>query len=320
MKIAILGYARQGQSAAEYFKADKNNEITICDVKESLSIPSNFRKKLGKDYLKNLGEFDLIVRSPSVHPNTIIESNGPEIISKITTTTNIFFEVCPTKNIIGVTGTKGKGTTSTLITKILQKAGYRVHLGGNIGLDPLQLLKENIKPEDWIVLELANFQLIDIKFSPKIAVCLMVTPEHLDWHESIEEYYSAKTNIFKYQSKNDLAIFNGNYKSSEYISSFSPAKNHLKFDVPLMGKMPQHTEASYVKNDSIYYQESYICQENEIALLGRHNLENVCAAISATWEIIDKNKGPILEAIKSFSGMKHRLEFVRELDSSQVLQ
>ncbi len=187
MKIAILGYARQGQSAAEYYSHDKNNEITICDIKENIKLPKNYLKKLGKTYLDNLDEFDLIVRSPSIHPKNIVKSNNAKILEKVTTTTNIFFEVCPTKNIIGVTGTKGKGTTSTLISKMLEKAGYRVHLGGNIGLDPLQLLKENISANDWVVLELANFQLIDIKHSPKIAVCLMVTPEHLDWHESIED-------------------------------------------------------------------------------------------------------------------------------------
>jgi UDP-N-acetylmuramoylalanine--D-glutamate ligase len=314
MKIAILGYARQGQSAAEYYSHDKNNEITICDIKENIKLPKNYQKKLGKTYLDNLDEFDLIVRSPSIHPNNIVKSNDTKILEKVTTTTNIFFEVCPTKNIIGVTGTKGKGTTSTLISKMLEKAGYRVHLGGNIGLDPLQLLKENIKAQDWVVLELANFQLIDIKYSPKIAICLMTTPEHQDWHESIEEYYQAKSNLFRYQKQNDLAIYNGNYKSSEFIASISPAKKHLRFDVPLIGNPPKNTEAAFVKDDSIYYKNSFICKEGDIALLGRHNLENACAAISAIWEISKNNLKAITDTLNSFSGMKHRLEFVSEIN------
>ena len=122
MKIAILGYARQGQSAAQYFSQDKQNEITICDIKEDIALPEKFKKKLGKNYLNNLNSFDLIVRSPSVHPKDIVKNNNEKILEKVTTTTNIFFEVCPTKNIIGVTGTKGKGTTSTLISKILENA------------------------------------------------------------------------------------------------------------------------------------------------------------------------------------------------------
>ena len=315
MKIAILGYARQGQSAAQYFSQDKQNEITICDIKEDIALPEKFKKKLGKNYLNNLNSFDLIVRSPSVHPKDIVKNNNEKILEKVTTTTNIFFEVCPTKNIIGVTGTKGKGTTSTLISRILENAGLRVHLGGNIGLDPLQLLKENIEPTDWVVLELANFQLIDIKYSPKIAICLMVTPEHQDWHESVDEYYEAKSNLFKYQTADDMAIYNGNYKSSEFIAGFSPATTKLKFDVPLIGNPPSSIEAAYIKADSLYFQDTYICKESDISLLGRHNLENVCAAISATWIIINKDKAAIVEALRLFSGMKHRLEFVEEINN-----
>ena len=314
MKIAILGYARQGQSAAEYYSQNKNNEITVRDIKQDIELPKNYQKKLGKTYLDNLDGFDLIVRSPSIHPKDIVKNNNEKILEKVTTTTNIFFEVCPTRNIIGVTGTKGKGTTSTLISKILEKAGYRVHLGGNIGLDPLQLLKENIGTNDWVVLELANFQLIDLKYSPKIAVCLMVTPEHQDWHESIEEYYLAKSNLFRYQKQEDIAIYNGNYKSSEFIASISPANKHLRFDVPLMNNPPTHREAAFVKDDSIYYQDVFICKESDISLLGRHNLENVCAAISATWEISNHNLKAITDTLQSFSGMKHRLEFVKEVN------
>src|SRR6185369_1702545 len=107
---------------------------------------------------------------------------------KVTTVTNEFFRVCPSKNIIGVTGTKGKGTTSTLIAKMLEAAGHKVHLGGNIGIPALAMLKENIAPDDWVVLEQSNFQLIDQKHSPHIGVVLMVEPEHLNWHADMHEY------------------------------------------------------------------------------------------------------------------------------------
>src|SRR5690606_36127655 len=97
-----------------------------------------------------------------------------------------FMRACPSRNNIGVTGTKGKGTTSTLITKMLEAAGHLVHLGGNIGTPPLEMLKTTIQPDDWVVLELANFQLIDLKHSPTLGVCLLVEPEHLDWHEDLD--------------------------------------------------------------------------------------------------------------------------------------
>jgi UDP-N-acetylmuramoylalanine--D-glutamate ligase len=304
MKIAILGYARQGQSAAEYFSQDKKNEITICDIKENIKLPKNYQKKLGKTYLDNLDEFDLIVRSPSIHPNNIVKSNDAKILEKVTTTTNIFFEVCPTKNIIGVTGTKGKGTTSTLISKMLEKAGYRVHLGGNIGLDPLQLLKENIKAQDWVVLELANFQLIDLKLSPRIAICLTFTPEHLDWHTNTNEYLQAKKQLFRWQKKDEIAIY---YSANNYSTQIASASNGKQ--IPYLKK-----PGAIVENDLVKIDGKIICQRNEIKLIGDHNLQNICAAVTAVWQITQDIKS-IKSAIETFSGLPHRIEFVKEINN-----
>ena len=122
MKIALLGYGKQGQAAYEYWRAPEN-QITVCDQNESLNLPQDVAKQFGKDYLNNLGQFDLIVRSPSIRPKDIEAANSPSILDKVTTVTNEFFKVCPSKNIIGVTGTKGKGTTSTLITRMLEATG-----------------------------------------------------------------------------------------------------------------------------------------------------------------------------------------------------
>ena len=220
MKIAILGFAGQGQSSFEYWNTQEN-ELTICDRDEKIVIPHGAKAILGPTYLKNLSQFDLIVRTPIVHPRDIIASNpeNPNILDKVTSNTNEFFRVCPSKNIIGVTGTKGKGTTSTLIAAILEAVGEKVHIGGNIGTPPLELLKGGIEPDDWVVLELANFQLIDLKYSPKIAVCLMVVPEHLDWHEDMEEYIAAKQQLFINQSQKDIAIYYADNEDSESIAS-----------------------------------------------------------------------------------------------------
>lgn len=301
MNIAILGYGKQGASAAEYWAEDSVNSITVCDENENAEIPEGFEKRLGKDYLKDLDEFDLIVRSPIIHPNQIAKANSPEILDKVTTNTNQFFKTCPTRNIIGVTGTKGKGTTSTLIAKILEAAGKTVHLGGNIGTPPLEMLKAGIQPEDWVVLELANFQLIDLKHSPHIAVCLMVVDEHLDWHKDSQEYITAKQQLFKYQSGEDIAVFYADNPTSQHIASIGSGQQ-----IPFM-KNP----GSNVIEGQIQIDGQEICKTEDIKLLGKHNWQNVCAAVTAAWQVT-QDVAAIRDVITGFSGIEHRLELAGE--------
>ncbi|NDC22469.1 hypothetical protein EBZ57_03840, partial [bacterium] len=195
MNVAVLGYGKQGHSAQEYW-GKQGHDITICDQNPDIQLPEGTKSQLGDDWNKNLDQYDLIIRSPFVHPREITKYSSPEILQKVTTVTDEFLKVCPTKNVIGITGTKGKGTTSTLVAKMLEADGKKVHLGGNIGIPPLDMLKSAIKRDDWVVLELANFQTMDLKHSPHIGVCLMVVPEHLDWHTNDTEYYSAKKQMF----------------------------------------------------------------------------------------------------------------------------
>ncbi len=301
MKIAILGYGQQGQSAYAHWQAD--NEITICDRSDKLEAPKGARTQIGPAYLEQLDQFDLVVRSPGIHPRDIVAANSPVILDKVTTVTNEFFRVCPSRNIIGVTGTKGKGTTSSLITKMLEADGRRVHLGGNIGIPPLDLLKNNIEPDDWIVLELANFQLIDLKYSPPIAVCLMVTPEHLDWHSDSEEYFQAKSQLFQHQTENDIAIYYANNEISQRVAAAGKAR-----------KIPYYASpGAVVDNDTISIGGQAICQTDQLKLLGRHNWQNACAAATAFWQI-SQNVKAARSVLTSFSGLEHRLEFVRELN------
>lgn len=314
MRIAILGFAGQGKAAYEYWR-QSGNELMICDADTSITAPDGAQTRLGADYLKNLHEFDLLVRTPALHPRDIQAANPdhPEILDKVTTVTNEFFKVCPTKNIIGVTGTKGKGTTSTLIAKILEAAGKTVHLGGNIGIPPLDMLKADIQPDDWVVLELANFQLIDLKHSPHIGVCLMVVPEHLNWHNDMEEYVTAKQHIFLHQLPEDLTVYNRNNAHSTEVASVSLGTK-LSYEVPGPGALPTSRTGAYVDNDTIYMNDVPVCLASEVALLGHHNLENVCAAIAATWELVLHNVEHIKQVITTFKGLEHRLEFVRELN------
>jgi len=303
MKIAILGYGEQGRSAYEYWH--KDNDITVCDMNENTQLPSGVSSKLGINYLKDLDGFDLLIRSPSVHPSDIrnANSNTSNILDKVWTNTNQFFKVCPTKNIIGVTGTKGKGTTCTLIAKILEAVGKKVHLGGNIGIPPLDLLKNDIKPDDWVVLELANFQLIDIKYSPRIAVCLMVADEHLDWHSDSREYITAKQQLFGWQSEQDITIYNAQNEYSQHITSVSKGQK-----IPYM----KHPGADVMEN-KIVIENQTICDVGELKLLGKHNWQNVCAAVTAIWQV-SKNIEAMKSVLTTFTGLEHRLELVRELD------
>lgn len=310
MRVAIVGYGLEGQESARYWQA-LGADITVCDANEKLElIDKSISSNLGDNYLKKLDEFDLIVRTAGLHPRLIIEANLPDIEAKITSSVNEFFRVCPTKNIIGVTGTKGKGTTSTLIAKMLEAGGKTVHLGGNIGVPALELLPK-VKADDWVVLELSSFQLLDIKYSPHIAVCLMVVPEHLDWHKHLDGYISAKANLFKYQKSGDIAIYNTNSENSLKIASVSAGAKQ-PYDVPKPEKLAIDTKFAHINNGSIFYGGTFVCKTNEVKLLGWHNLENICAAINAVWDILGGNTNVLKKVISSFSGLEHRIEFVRE--------
>jgi UDP-N-acetylmuramoylalanine--D-glutamate ligase len=303
MKIAILGYGSEGKAAYNHWLSKPDTEITICDSSPALQVPDGVLSKLGDDYLKELSAFDLVVRSPGIQPSKIVESNGESILSRVTTGTNEFLKGCPTQNIIGVTGTKGKGTTSTLIAKMLESAGKKVHLGGNIGVAPISMLSVSISPDDWVVLELSSFQLIDIKSAPHIGVCLMVVPEHLDWHKDVNEYFDAKRQLFLMQTPRDIAIFYADNETSRDIASSSPGK-----------KIPYYEEpGAIVSNNQISIDGQIICQTGELKLLGKHNWQNVCAAITCVWQVT-QDVDAIRSVLTTFTGLEHRLELVKEID------
>lgn len=310
MRIAILGYGDQGKSAYEYWH-HAGNELTICDANHNIELPAGASGRLGPAYLRGLDEFDLIVRSPSIHPSDIISANSAAILDKVTSNTNEFFKVCPSKNIVGVTGTKGKGTTATLIAQMLKaalrqgsgsKSGKRVHFGGNIGTPPLEMLKQKIRPDDWVILELANFQLIDLKYSPKVAVCLMVVPEHMDWHADVGEYIAAKQQLFRWQKADDMAIYFSDSTAPRQVVSVSHGRKIPYFQKP----------GAEVLDGFISIGGHNICRTSDLKLLGEHNWQNACAAVTAVWQIMPK-PSPIKKILTSFSGLEHRLELVREL-------
>lgn len=301
MKVAIVGYGDvEGHAALEYWK-DQGAQVTVCDMDEKKHIPAGVHKQLGKDYLQGLDDFDVILRSPGLHPKIILAAN-PYVAGKITTTINEFLRVCPTKNIIGVTGTKGKGTTSALIASMLEAAGKKVFMGGNFGLSPFTFL-DKVTPDSWVVLELSSFMLYDVQRSPHIGVCLMVQPEHLDWHGSDTDYIRSKSNMFAHQGQKDIAIYYAGNIVSHRIASTSPGDKIAYFDEP----------GAYIYDGTVMIDQTVLCKTSELKLLGEHNWQNVCAAVTATWQAVQA-PGAIREALLTFTGLPHRLELVRELD------
>lgn len=312
MKVAIVGYRTEGEVSAKYWQG-LGNEITVCDQDQALKVEGlPYQWRTGEGYLNNLDEFDVIVRTAGLHPKKIIEANPahPEIEQRITTSINEFMQACPTTKVVGITGTKGKGTTSTLVAQMLGQAGFSVHLGGNIGIAPLQMLP-GIKTDDWVVLEVSSFQAIDVSYSPHIGVCLMVVDEHLDWHTDRNEYIKAKQRLFGFQTPSDRVVYNADNEQSRMITSQTPAKR-VAYEVPARLTKPVIKDGAYVDGDTVYFDQMVVCKTGDVHLRGRHNLENVCAAIAAVWEAVGQDTNVITRAIQSFKGLEHRIEFVRE--------
>jgi UDP-N-acetylmuramoylalanine--D-glutamate ligase len=300
MRVAIVGFGLEGELNYQYWRA-RGAEITICDQDIHKELPPDVASQLGDGYLHDLDRFDVIVRTAGLNPNLILAANAG-VEDKITTAVNEFMRVCPTRNIIGITGTKGKGTTSTLITKMLQATGKDVFLGGNIGIPPFEFL-DKITPNSWVVLELSSFQLYDLKHSPHIAVCLMVVPEHLNWHSDMEDYIHAKSQLFAHQSPKDIAIYFGDNEISHRIASSSPGAKISFYAEP----------GAYIEDDHIVIDGQQICHVNELQLLGRHNWQNACAAVTAVWQVT-QDVAALKSVLTTFTGLEHRLEFVRTVN------
>lgn len=294
MNIAIVGYNTEGRVTHDYFDA-QGHQLTICDQNTDVEVPEGAESVLGEHYLDDLDRFDLIVRTAGLPPRLILEKN-PNVAAKITTHVNEFLRVCPTKNVIGVTGTKGKGTTSTLIAQMLEAAGKIVRLGGNIGLPPLTFLDE-LDENSWVVLELSSFQLIDLQHSPHIAVCLMVVPEHLNWHPDINEYTEAKSQLFARQTAEDIAIYYAANETSKLIAAAGQGQKIPYFAQP----------GATVDNGCISISGQELCRTDELQLLGEHNWQNACAAVTAVWQVTQDVEA-IRGVLTSFKGLPFRIE------------
>ena len=247
------------------------------------------------------------MRSPGISPLLPLFQSAREKGVTITSQTQLFLDNCPCE-IIGVTGTKGKGTTATLIAEMLKKEGKDVYLGGNIGVPALTFL-DNLTPESTVVLELSSFQLMDITRSPHISVMLMMTSEHLDYHKDVYEYINAKRNIIHFQLPTDFAVLNIDYPATRESDIYTDAKI---YEISRGEELT--TDGCFVRGEYVVLrtngEDRNVIKTNEILLPGSHNLENVCAAVMAA-NLAGATLSSIIAVLKSFKGLEHRLELVR---------
>lgn len=318
-KVAIIGIGVSNLPLLEYFY-DLNAHVTIFDSKESNQISVEAMQKIekygfefigGKDSLSRLKGFDIIFRSPSCMPDRpeLVEAveNGAVLTSEI----EMVLKLAPCK-VIGVTGTEGKTTTTTLINEIVKKSGIKTYLGGNMG-KPIFTKIRNIKPENIIILELSSFQLSDMDISPDISVVTNIYPDHLNVHKSYEEYREAKKNIFKHQSENGIVVLN---YDNEFTREFAKEANGKVIFFSSKEKLDDGFIYDKADGTIKYCKDGvrrHIMKKEDIKLRGIHNYENICAALAATSSIVDVDTQ--VKAIEEFTGVEHRLEFVRELNN-----
>jgi UDP-N-acetylmuramoylalanine--D-glutamate ligase len=303
-KIAALGLGVENLVLIKFLLKNKVKcNIVVCDPKSAAELGDRFldikllarKNKLpeiilmtGKNYDAHLTDFDIVSRSPGYplfNSNiTKAKKAGVEISSAM----EMFFALCPTKNIIGVTGSKGKGTVSSLIYEVIKTDKRKVWLGGNIGTAPFEFI-DKIKATDFVVLELSSFQLEDLQVSPHIAVITNLFKEHLapadpnnpNYHKSMKDYWTAKANIFTHQSVKDFLVVNEDIQLADY-------------GFRTKGRIFIYSQAELANN-----------------LIGEHNKQNIAAAIAVA-SILKIKPEVIIKAIKKFKGLPHRLEFVAE--------
>lgn len=300
MKVAIAGFGLEGRVNYRYWH-DQGHEVTIIDERElpAEDLPDGARVVCGEDVFEHLDEFDFVVRTAGLNPEKLnIETD------KIWSATNEFFAKCPAP-IVGVTGTKGKGTTSSLIASIFRASGKTTHLVGNIGTAALEELPK-IHADDMVVYELSSFQLWDIKKSPQVAVILLIEPDHLNVHRDMGDYVAAKSNIRAYQTEADLCVYHPTNELSAKAAHVSDSGTLQRYAVPDDGGV-------YEKDGFFWQHDQQICSKDALQLLGQHNVENACAAITVAKRYEISNDA-IESGLRNFHGLPHRLEFVRELD------
>jgi UDP-N-acetylmuramoylalanine--D-glutamate ligase len=310
MKIAIAGYGAEGESNYRYWSMPENQVVIVDETQPSRETPVDASIIVGDDAFSKLNGYDMVVRTAGLAPRKIVTDG------KIWSATNEFFAKCPAP-IIGVTGSKGKGTTSSLIASVLRAAGKTVHLVGNIGVPALDVLAD-ISADDIVVYELSSFQLWDAERSPHIAVVLMIEPDHLDVHVDMDEYINAKANIRRHQTYDDVCFYHPTNEYSRRIATVDTGIYHSDTQQDesrnaICRYGISDDDQVYIKDGLFMKQETVICSTDTLQLPGKHNQENACAAISAALAVGDVTNEAIEQGLRSFTGLPHRLKFVRKV-------
>jgi len=288
--------------------AKRGADVTACDRSTAEELGETYRElstagvkfRLGEHYLDIL-DFDVVFRTPGIHPNKLLDAVRPDTV--ITSEMEAFFTVCPCRTI-AVTGSDGKTTTSTIISRLLETEGFRVHLGGNIG-KPLLCDVPDFRPEDVAVLELSSFQLHSMHCRPDVAVITNLSPNHLDVHPSFEDYANAKKNVFLSQNGDCRLVLNLDNAYTAACAEEAAAE--------IMWFSRQQTvEKGFSFHDgAIWREREHFIDASDILLPGLHNIENYMAAFAATDGMVSKET--CSRVAKTFGGVAHRIELIRTL-------
>lgn len=315
-KVAIIGLGVSNLPLLDYLY-EKKAQVTIFDERTIDEISKdiidkittyNFEFSFGEDCLKKLNGYSIIFRSPSCLPTKEELQKEADRGAIVTTEIEMLIEMCPCK-IIGVTGSDGKTTTTSMINAILKKSGFNTFLGGNIGT-PLFTKLSEIKPNDIVVLELSSFQLMNMKVSPDIAVITNITPNHLNIHKDYKEYIDSKKNIFKHQNENGILILNYDNDITRECAKEANGKVIFFSDKTKL-------DNGFIVDENIIKEcedkiRKHVLNTNEVILRGNHNFQNIATALATTKTLVDTETA--IDAIKEFKPVEHRIEFIREIN------
>ncbi|MBW2277402.1 MAG: UDP-N-acetylmuramoyl-L-alanine--D-glutamate ligase, partial [Deltaproteobacteria bacterium] len=305
--VAVLGVGVEGKATIDYLLGQGVSDISARDRQTVEGLPGGVQTVFGEGYDRGLDRFATVFRSPGIRPDHRSLVHAAAAGARITSALSCFMERCPARAVIGVTGTVGKGTTASLTAAALEAAGITAHLGGNIGLSPLEFL-DRVQPDHVVVLEISSFQAMDISTPPDVGVILKTTSEHLDWHSDVGEYRRAKANLVARQSADDVVVLNADSEGSVEIASASEGRRlAYSLEDPVEQGLFLGEDGFVLRLDD---RESRLPIDiRSVCLPGRFNLQNVAAALLASMSVgaaID----PICAAAQSFTSLPHRLELV----------
>ena len=315
--VAVIGLGTENIPLIKYLKdaganvcgRDMKNSAKLGDLYQTL-LNLGIELRLGLGYLEGLTQYDIVFLTPGI-PRSL-----PELVEarrkgvRFSSQMELFFNICPA-TIIGITGSSGKTTTTTLVGNMLSGSGFDTRIGGNIGRVLLSEVMD-MTPRTKVVLELSSFQLQDMKISPEIALITNITPNHLDVHKDMHEYVEAKKQIYLHQTSENAVVFNAEDPLSTGFDKEAPSRVYYFSKRPL----PEGLSGAFIRDGWIVIRdlnavtkELLVCSINDIRLLGLHNQENVLAASLVAYLVGAKIEA-IAQAIREFKGVDHRLEYV----------